>query len=256
MSDFYRRRRVVIKDATALLTFFLGFVWSGAFAWPLLANQIDQGDMIRGLAYFLGAVLATGIVAGALGLETGILLGGVWERYHKNHRAMDAFPGSPSLAWAGAPSFRGTRYVTPEYVRPIAQGVKDVSKVYYDESGVYASSFIPLAERVRPTQYEVRRVRSALARTTNIGAWDGGRLVGVVRILSDGYTMSTIADILVDPEYQRLGIGRRLMQEALTAAPDARLIIEARPDCIGFFETIGCERGSAGFVLTGGNSPT
>lgn len=69
MSDFYRRRRVVIKDATALATFFLGFVWSGAFVWPFLTSQLDQGDMIRGLAYFLAAVLGTAIVTGAIGLR-------------------------------------------------------------------------------------------------------------------------------------------------------------------------------------------
>lgn len=95
MSDFYRRRRVVIKDATALLTFFLGFVWSGAFAWPLLADQVDQGDVTRGLAYFLSAVLGTALVTGALGLGTGSLLGGLWERYHKEHRRFATVAGSP-----------------------------------------------------------------------------------------------------------------------------------------------------------------
>jgi GNAT superfamily N-acetyltransferase len=128
--------------------------------------------------------------------------------------------------------------------------VGDPRNVYYTESGVYAASFIPLAERVRPMRYEVGRAREALARTTNIGAWDGGRLVGVVRILSDGYTFSTIADILVDPDYQRLGIGRALMQRALKAAPDMRLMIDAPPECVGFFERVGCDPGPTGFVMT------
>jgi len=131
-----------------------------------------------------------------------------------------------------------------------ASARRDASNVYYDEAGVYAASFIPLAERVRPVRYEMAKVREALARTTNIGAWDGGRLVGAVRLLSDGYTFSVIADILVDPDYQRLGIGRNLMSRALAAAPDARLLIEAQPDCIGFFERIGCVRGPTGFTLT------
>src|SRR6185437_13630277 len=163
MSDFYRRRRVVIKDATALLTFFLGFVWSGAFVWPFLADQVDQGDMIRGLAYFLALVLGTGIVTGLIGLEAGNLLGGVWERYHKHHR------GNDGLALAGGSA---------------APARRDLSNVYYDEAGVYAASFIPLAERVRPFRYEMAKAREALAKTTNIGAWDGGRLVGAVRVLS------------------------------------------------------------------------
>jgi len=258
MSDFYRRRRIVIKDATALLTFFLGFVWSGAFVWPFLTNQLDQGDMIRGLAYFLAAVLGTALIAGAIGLETGNMLGGLWEHYHKQHRGVESPGGSRTLAWAGAagmipvqrdatrvaPRFR-TQSDTPESAR-----VRDASNVYYTEAGVYTASFIPLAERVRPAMYEVRRVREALAKTTNIGAWDGARLVGVVRVLSDGYTFSAVADILVDPDYQRMGIGRALVQRAVAAAPDARLMIAAQPGCVAFLERIGCERGPAGFLLT------
>jgi ribosomal protein S18 acetylase RimI-like enzyme len=257
MSDFYRRRRVFIKDGTALLTFFLGFVWSGAFVWPFLANQVDRGDMIRGLAYFLGAVLICAIVAGMIGLEAGNLLGGLWERYHKQHRAVATIGGAPMFAWAGqgVTTGRGSPAVIwPESsdsgttsFRPI---IADASRVYYSGEGVYAASFIPLAERVRPARYEARRVREALARTTNIGAWDGGRLVGVVRVLSDGYTFSAIADILVDPDYQRLGVGRSLMQQALAATPDARLLIDAEPECVGFFDRIGCDRGPTGFLLT------
>jgi GNAT superfamily N-acetyltransferase len=249
MSDFYRRRRVVIKDATALLTFFLGFFWSGAFAWPFLADQVDQGDMIRGLAYFLSLVLGTGIVMGLIGLEAGNLLGGVWERYHKHHRESREFAlpaGSPALAWAAPSGFAPARRVAPAS----SPALRDVSNVYYDEAGVYAASFIPLVERVRPVRYELPRAREALAKTTNIGAWDGGRLVGAVRVLSDGYTFSVLADILVDPDYQRLGIGRNLMSRALAVAPDARLLIEAQPECVGFFERIGCERRPTGFTLT------
>ncbi len=249
MSDFYRRRRVVIKDATALLTFFLGFVWSGAFAWPFLADQVDQGDMIRGLAYLLSAVLATAIVTGAIGLEAGNLLGSIWERHHKQHRTFASGGGLPALAWTSPVTIWPERAEATRVAAPV-RAARNVSDVYYTEAGVYAASFIPLAERVRPTQYEVRRARAALAKTTNIGAWDGARLVGVVRVISDGYTFSAIADILVDPDYQRLGIGRALMQHALMATPDARLLIDAQPDCVGFFERIGCDRGPTGFLFT------
>lgn len=87
MSEFYQRRRVAIKDSTALCTFFLGYVFAAAFAWPLLKDQLDHGDMIRGLGYLLVAVLLTGLIAGAIGLEAGSVLGAAWERYHRLHRA-------------------------------------------------------------------------------------------------------------------------------------------------------------------------
>jgi len=55
---------------------------------------------------------------------------------------------------------------------------------------------------------------TALTRTTNIGAWDNDRLVGAVRVLTDGYFVATVPEILVDPDYQRRGIGRELMSRA------------------------------------------
>jgi len=261
MSDFYRSRRIAIKDTTALLTFFIGFVWSGAFVWRFMESQIDQGDMIRGLAYFLAAVLGCAIITGLLGLEAGNLLGGVWERYHKVHRGPAGIDGAPMLAWAAPiglePVARDATRVAarfPTGTSPAADVLttgreKDVSDVYYTTDGVYAASYIPLAQRVRPQHYEIPRAREALSRTTNIGAWDGGQLVGVARVLSDGYTFSALTDIIVDPAYQRRGIGRALMDRALMAAPDAKLLIDAQPDCVGFFNRLGCDPGPTGFVM-------
>ncbi|MDQ2891197.1 MAG: GNAT family N-acetyltransferase [Gemmatimonadota bacterium] len=245
MSDYYRRRRVMIKDGAALMTFFLGFVWSGAFAWPMLADGVDQGDMTRGLAYFLAAVLGSGILAGLVGLETGSVVGGIWERYHRQHRSAYADRRVP--AFASLPSLPGPVLTSP-VVDPSRRA--DLRSINYTQDGVYAASYIGLAERARAARYDVRHIRSALAKTVNIGAWDGARLVGAVRVLTDGYVFSAVADIVVDPDYQRLGIGRRLMAEALAAAPDRRLFVEAPPDSTGFFLRAGCERGPTGLVLT------
>lgn len=86
MSDFYDRRRIVIKDATALCTFFLGYVFAAAFAWPLLKAELDRGDIVRGLGYILATVLFTGVVAGGIGLEIGSALGCAWEQHHRSRR--------------------------------------------------------------------------------------------------------------------------------------------------------------------------
>jgi GNAT superfamily N-acetyltransferase len=68
-------------------------------------------------------------------------------------------------------------------------------------------------------------------------------------VLSDGYLFSTIPEILVQPEYQRRGIGRELMKLALERAPRGALFFGAQAQSIAFFEKIGCERGPVGFVL-------
>jgi len=38
----------------------------------------------------------------------------------------------------------------------------------------------------------VSAAKAALTRTTNIGAWDDQRLVGAVRVLTDGYFFATV----------------------------------------------------------------
>ena len=72
--------------------------------------------------------------------------------------------------------------------------------------------------------------------------------MGVVRMLTDGYAYSTLADIVVDPAYQRRGLGTLLMNKAYDATPRGTLYVNAR-DGSKFFERIGCDRGVPGFVM-------
>ena len=113
--------------------------------------------------------------------------------------------------------------------------------------GFSAEAFLALAQRVWPREYSDTAAAAALERTINVGAWDGPRLVGSVRILTDGYFFATIPEILVDPEYQRRGIGQRLMELALEKAPRGKLVFGAQPESVGFFERIGCQRTLTGF---------
>ena len=43
-----------------------------------------------------------------------------------------------------------------------------------------------------------------------LSAWDGDRLVGIIRTISDGVSCEYVIDLLVDPEYQGQGIGTHL----------------------------------------------
>ncbi len=111
-----------------------------------------------------------------------------------------------------------------------------------------ADAFLALARRVRKDEYDLARTAEALDRTINIGAWADGRLVGVVRVLSDGYFFSTVTEIMVDPEYQRRGIGVELMRRAIEATPAGRLYLAAQPGTEAFFERAGFRRGPVGYV--------
>jgi GNAT superfamily N-acetyltransferase len=123
-----------------------------------------------------------------------------------------------------------------------------MSPIEYRE-GFAASDFVALANRLWPRDYDEARAAEALTRTINVGAWDGARLVGAVRVLSDGYLFGTIPEILVEPPYQRRGIGSELMRRALELAPGGGLFFGAQPQSVRFFERIGCTRGPVGFVL-------
>jgi len=117
------------------------------------------------------------------------------------------------------------------------------------ESAVPPESFVALAERVWPRDYDMVRMAEALQRTINIGAWVGSRLVGSVRVLSDG-DFNTVPAVMVDPEYQRRGIGRELMRRALALSPGGRLFLGAQPGNEASFERCGFKRGPVGFVGT------
>lgn len=45
-----------------------------------------------------------------------------------------------------------------------------------------------------------------------MGAYDGEKLVGIIRVVGDGHSVVFIQDILVLPEYQSRGIGTELLQ--------------------------------------------
>ena len=92
------------------------------------------------------------------------------------------------------------------------------------------------------------RLEKAMTHTTNIGAWDGSRLVGALRLLSDGYEWSVVTDIIVDPEYRRRGIGRELMQRAASGSSGKFAVARIPPGTEGFFRRLDALPTYDGFV--------
>ena len=83
-----------------------------------------------------------------------------------------------------------------------------------DDKMLDASVFLTFVNQVWPGDYDIEKTKNALSKTRNITAYDGKRLVGCLRILSDGYFFRTITELLILPEYQKQGIGSRLLQLA------------------------------------------
>ena len=99
----------------------------------------------------------------------------------------------------------------------------------YDDRTLDAGTFLALVQQVWPGEYDAEKTRAALARTINITAWDGGRLTGCLRILTDGYYFGTITELLVLPQYQRQGVGSHLLRLAREHTP-TMLYFGAQPE--------------------------
>ena len=56
-----------------------------------------------------------------------------------------------------------------------------------DDTQLDASVFLSFVNQIWPGVYDAKRTQDALAKTLNITAYDGAKLVGCLRILSDGY---------------------------------------------------------------------
>ena len=55
---------------------------------------------------------------------------------------------------------------------------------------------VALANSVWPGEYDLEKTRQALGRTLNITAYHQGRLIGCLRILTDGCYFGTITEVL------------------------------------------------------------
>jgi GNAT superfamily N-acetyltransferase len=237
VSEFYVLRRRAIKDVTALILFVIGWFGSAPFGWPYITAGFDGGNVTKGVAQFLVVVFGGACLAGIAGLVLGAGGGWVWEQVHRRLRPPEkAEPLSPTAREEAA--HKAARAALPP-----------LPPIRYADDGVRADDYIALAQRLAPGEYNARKVAGALEKTVNIGAWDGERLVGIVRVLTDGYFFAAVPDIFVDPDYQRRGVGRELMNRAFERTPRGALFAGARDSSAAFFERIGCERGPAGFTM-------
>lgn len=67
-----------------------------------------------------------------------------------------------------------------------------------------------------------------------------GELLGMARILDDGALSASLWDVIVRPEVQRRGIGRRLVEAALDLLEDRSLVaLVSTPAAVDFFAALG-----------------
>ena len=75
-------------------------------------------------------------------------------------------------------------------------------------------------------------------------ALDSDTVVGLVRLVGDGFSSVLVQDLIVLPIYQRKGIGRALMKEALEDYKDVyqvQLVTEQTEKTLVFYRSMGFE---------------
>lgn len=75
-----------------------------------------------------------------------------------------------------------------------------------------------------------------------LAVFDGDRLVGLLRAVGDGHSIVFIQDILVLPTYQRQGIGRTLLEQAIAHFPkiyQLHLLTDNTEKTRSFYEALG-----------------
>lgn len=75
-----------------------------------------------------------------------------------------------------------------------------------------------------------------------LAIYDKEELVAYIRLVGDGHSIIFVQDLLVRPDYQRQGIGKKLLEEALATFPNVyqRLLVTERSEKnLAFYQSLG-----------------
>ena len=89
-----------------------------------------------------------------------------------------------------------------------------------------------------------------------ITAWDGERLVGISRSVSDFHYATYLSDLAVRLSHQKQGIGVELIRRTRLAAPQATVILLSAPAAVDYYPRIGFTRHESAWVLRPGDALT
>lgn len=83
-----------------------------------------------------------------------------------------------------------------------------------------------------------------------ITAWQGERLIGIARTLTDFSYVAYLADLAVDVELQKQGIGTRLIEETKKQlGPECMLVLLAAPKANDYYPKLGFEHNPRAWML-------
>ncbi len=126
---------------------------------------------------------------------------------------------------------------------------------YRDNASITAEQAIDLYKRStlgeRRPVHNVQTFEAMLKHANlTITAWDGEKLVGISRTLTDFAYAAYLADLAVDEKYQRSGIGKQLIEETnARLGPECMIVLLAAPKANEYYEHIGFEHNPRAWTL-------
>ncbi|MBS0542763.1 MAG: GNAT family N-acetyltransferase [Proteobacteria bacterium] len=129
---------------------------------------------------------------------------------------------------------------------------------YRDDAPITAAQAIDLYRRStlgerrpvdRPDVFEAMLANASLV----VSAWQGERLVGIARTLTDFAYVAYLADLAVDAGHQRQGIGKRLIEETKRRlGAECMIVLLAAPKANDYYPRLGFEHNPRAWMLKGG----
>jgi predicted N-acetyltransferase YhbS len=122
--------------------------------------------------------------------------------------------------------------------------------ITYEGSSVDWSVVSRTLKQVGMAYYEPELHRKAFENShTSVFVFDGDRLVGFGRAISDDAYQAAVYDMAVTPEYQGQRIGTTIMNHILSRLPHCNVILYAAVGKEPFYEKIGLRRMKTGMAL-------
>jgi predicted N-acetyltransferase YhbS len=129
-----------------------------------------------------------------------------------------------------------------------------INIIYKVEQTLNPSEFIDVLNR--STLGERRPVNnfkqiSKMCKNANliVSARLDGKLIGIARSITDFVYCTYLSDLAVDKEFQKKGIGKRLIEETKKQSPLAKLILLSAPAATDYYPKIGMKKHDNCFIL-------
>ena len=82
-----------------------------------------------------------------------------------------------------------------------------------------------------------------------LSAWDGDKLVGILRGWTDSSYDGYICDLAIDPDFQKNSIGKELLNQAIKKYPKAQFILRASEIASEYYKHIGWDKVENGWYF-------